>query len=441
MKTNITLSEALDKASPMLKSKMEHSIELIRKAERLSLMYDAEDGFFLAFSGGKDSQALYHIAELSGVRFKAHFSPTTVDPPQLIKFIKRNYPECEFGKVEKNIYDMAVEKQILPTMRVRWCCAEYKEMAGAGKVTLIGIRHAESARRAKRNEVEISNRKFSGDFEQFTEWQAEKIKKKYKNLNQDQFSYDKEQTVRCISGKDSILVSPIIEWDERDVWEFLNKVMEVPHCELYDKGYHRIGCILCPMSSYKQKMKECEDFPYVKAKWIEAIKAIRRGGGYSKTNIFGGASARTTQPTDRTGGGQQRKLLGNGRTSEKQGSNPTNQSLTTETSTEMRVNGGGYQFKDNSQWIQPESGAARIPSSVFRNNGWKTNRIGGGQEVRLRENRGIWRNGGLPLTTPIPDEELENQIAENIFNWWCSGVSYEQWYAEKFLQQKIDFDD
>ena len=113
MKLNITLDEALAKASPLLREKMKHSVELIKKAERLSLMYDPKNGFFTAFSGGKDSQALYHITELSGVKFKAHFSPTTVDPPQVIKFIRKNYPDCEFGKVEKNIYDMAVEKQIL----------------------------------------------------------------------------------------------------------------------------------------------------------------------------------------------------------------------------------------------------------------------------------------------------------------------------------------
>ena len=46
-----------------------------------------------------------------------------------------------------------------------------------------------------------------------------------------------------------------------------------------------------------------------------------------------------------------------------------------------------------------------------------------------------------PTMGTIPNEELENQIAENIFDWWISGVSYEQWYAEKFLQQKIEFDE
>ena len=46
--------------------KLQHSIELLRKAEKLALKYDANDGFFLAFSGGKDSQALYHVAIMGG---------------------------------------------------------------------------------------------------------------------------------------------------------------------------------------------------------------------------------------------------------------------------------------------------------------------------------------------------------------------------------------
>ena len=137
-----------------LKYRMDKSIALLRKAEHLARMYDPENGFYLAFSGGKDSQALYHIAQMAGMKFRAHFSPTTVDPPQLIRFIRRQYPDVEFRKVKMSIYDMALKKGLLPTMRARWCCAEYKETSGAGKVTLIGIRHEESSRRAARNEVE-----------------------------------------------------------------------------------------------------------------------------------------------------------------------------------------------------------------------------------------------------------------------------------------------
>lgn len=171
-------------------------------------------------------------------------------------------------------------------MRVRWCCAEYKETAGAGKVTLIGIRKAESSRRAKRNEVEINNRKFSGDLDGLEEYRqeqkAKRIRRKSKEDGVNITNADEEQTLGCIHGKESLLISPIIYWTEQDVWEFLNDVVKVPHCSLYDEGWHRIGCIGCPMSSHKQKMIENERYPHVKRNWIKAIKAIRNGVKYEE---------------------------------------------------------------------------------------------------------------------------------------------------------------
>ena len=78
--------------------------------------------------------------------------------------------------------------------------------------------------------------------------------------------------------EDKILVSPIINWTERDVWEFLNKVVKVPHCKLYDEGYKRIGCILCPMSNYRQKIRDMQRFPHVKRKWIQTIQKLIDAG-------------------------------------------------------------------------------------------------------------------------------------------------------------------
>ena len=139
-----------------LQNKIDYSVDLLRRSEEMALRLDPENGFYLAFSGGKDSQALYHIAKLAGVKFKAHMSLTSVDPPEVIRFVKRNYPDVELIKPKMSIYDMALKKKhFLPTMRVRWCCAEYKEVHGAGKVTLIGVRRQESARRAKRKEFSV----------------------------------------------------------------------------------------------------------------------------------------------------------------------------------------------------------------------------------------------------------------------------------------------
>lgn len=290
MEIDITLSEALERASARLRKKMLHSVELLQKAEKIALNYDAEQGYFLAFSGGKDSQALYHMAQLAGVRFQGHMSLTSVDPPEVIRFVKKNYPEVELIKPNKSIFQHAIEKNILPTMRVRWCCAEYKEGTGAGKVTLIGIRKAESARRAKRNEVEISNQKFSGDLAGLEEYRqeqkAKRMKRKSKKDGVNITNADEEQTLGCIQGKESLLISPIIHWTAQDVWEFLNDVVRVPHCTLYDEGWTRIGCIGCPISSYKQKMLENERYPHVKRGWIRAIKAIRNGGVFQNEYIW-----------------------------------------------------------------------------------------------------------------------------------------------------------
>lgn len=240
-----------------LNDKIAYSIALLRKCEPMALDYDPADGFYLAFSGGKDSQALYHIAKMAGVKFKAHMNLTSVDPPEVIRFVKRNYPDVELIKPKMSIYNMALKKHIFPTQILRWCCAEYKEMSGAGKVALIGIRHAESVRRSKRKEIEVSGHKFSGNF--------------------DQFSEHKEKMVTCVGGKDKILVSPIINWTDKDVWDFLN-VNNIEHCSLYDDGYKRIGCILCPMSNRKQKLRDCQRFPHVKHKWIQTIQKLIDAG-------------------------------------------------------------------------------------------------------------------------------------------------------------------
>ena len=239
-----------------LRKKIEYSIDLLRKSEKMALRLDPENGFYLAFSGGKDSQALYHIAVMGGVKFKAHMNLTSVDPPEVIRFVKQQYPDVELIKPKMSIYDMALKKHILPTRTFRWCCAEFKEMSGAGKVTLIGIRKAESARRNKREEI------------------STQIKGKRTEETFDQWSEHEEKMVTCVGGEDKILVSPIIHWTEQDVWEFLNYVVKVPHCKLYDEGYTRIGCICCPMSQKRQKLREIRQYPHVKRRWIQTIQKL-----------------------------------------------------------------------------------------------------------------------------------------------------------------------
>lgn len=261
----LDMDEVLSKVSRPLARKIEYSVGLIRKAERMALRLDPENGFYNTFSGGKDSQCLYHLVKMAGVRHKTYMNLTSVDPPEVIRFVKTQYPDVELIKPKMSIYEMAKKKHFLPTMRFRWCCAEFKETSGVGKVTLVGIRKEESARRAKRGEISTN------------------IKGKSSEETFDQFSEHEEKMVTCVGGKDKILVSPIIYWTEKDVWEFLN-VNNIPHCKLYDKGYKRIGCILCPMSNYKCKLRDIERFPHVKRKWLETIQYLI-GNGYLIRNF------------------------------------------------------------------------------------------------------------------------------------------------------------
>lgn len=243
-----------------MKSRLNYSIELLRRAEKLALRLNPENGFYLAFSGGKDSQALYHVAKMAGVKFKAYMSLTSIDPPEVIRFVRKWYPDVEMIKPGISIYEMAKKKHILPTRVKRWCCAVYKEAYGAGSVTLTGIRKQESARRAKREEV------------------STEIRGKREDYTFDEWSEHQETMVTCVHGKDKVIVSPIIYWSERDVWNFLNNIAGVPHCELYDYGYRRIGCICCPMSTERQKIKELVRYPHVYRNWLKTIKWLMERG-------------------------------------------------------------------------------------------------------------------------------------------------------------------
>ena len=102
---NLTLNEVLSRVRPGLQKKILYSIDLIRKAEKMALRLDPENGFYNTFSGGKDSQCLYHLVKLAGVKVKTHMNLTSVDPPEVIRFVKQHYPNVELIKPRMSIYD------------------------------------------------------------------------------------------------------------------------------------------------------------------------------------------------------------------------------------------------------------------------------------------------------------------------------------------------
>ena len=50
--------------------------------------FEPEEGYYLAFSGGKDSIVCKELLTMAGVKFESYYNHTTVDPPELIYYIR-----------------------------------------------------------------------------------------------------------------------------------------------------------------------------------------------------------------------------------------------------------------------------------------------------------------------------------------------------------------
>ena len=100
-----------------------------------------------AFSGGKDSQCCYHLLKDAGIPFTAQYSITRFEPPELISFIRENYPDVEFRRAYRTSLIKEIEYGGLPNRWYRWCCnAKHAKVKGYD-ISIIGVRAEESARR------------------------------------------------------------------------------------------------------------------------------------------------------------------------------------------------------------------------------------------------------------------------------------------------------
>lgn len=126
----------------MAKASIEESVRLLRELE-------PPDGYFGCFSGGKDSGAMKHLTETAGVSVRWHYNVTTIDPPELVYFIRKYHQDVQWLHNKHGPFFRRMVKKGFPTRRNRWCCAEYKEAANpVGEHLLLGVRAAESPRRA-----------------------------------------------------------------------------------------------------------------------------------------------------------------------------------------------------------------------------------------------------------------------------------------------------
>ena len=70
----------------------------VRKAVGLLRMMCAGKRAIICFSGGKDSIVIKHLATMAGIDFDPVYSVTTIDPPELIYYIRNYHKDGEPSK-------------------------------------------------------------------------------------------------------------------------------------------------------------------------------------------------------------------------------------------------------------------------------------------------------------------------------------------------------
>lgn len=203
-------------------NKTDFAIKLLRDNE-------PPEGYYLGFSGGKDSVLIYDLAVKSGVKFDAHYCVSPIDPPQIYTFIREHYPDVIWDYHARGWWKMVV-KEGLPMRNMRWCCRVIKEAGGSGRYVVVGVRGAESRNRLRDPYIGESRK-----------------------------------------DKTKIFVRPILKFSDYDVWQYI-KENNLPYCHLYDEGFRRLGCVLCPFS--RQIERELEYFPKTAELWKRACDRI-----------------------------------------------------------------------------------------------------------------------------------------------------------------------
>lgn len=259
--------------------KEKKAIERIKLGSEMSEQY-YEKPIVCVYSGGKDSDVMLELFKRSGVNFEVHHSHTTADAPQTVYYIRKVFAELEnqgikctielpfYKGVRTSMWSLIPQKLMPPTRLVRYCCSVLKETGCRNRMIATGIRWDESTSRKSRSAYETIGHK-----------KIDKISvSDEKMLLSD--NNEKRMLFEKCEMKAKTVVNPIIDWKNREVWEFYRNECK-NHNPLYDMGFTRVGCIGCPMVD-KQRWHEFNMFPKYKKMYVAAfdrmiVERNRRG--------------------------------------------------------------------------------------------------------------------------------------------------------------------
>ena len=224
-----------------LTKKMEQAVKLIQLA--------GADGEVVevAYSGGKDSDVILELTKMAGIKYRAIYKNTTIDPPMTLSHVKE--AGAEILKPKKTFFDLVREKGS-PSRFSRFCCRYLKEYKVLDKA-IMGVRKAESTKRAAR----------------------------YSEPTECRFYGSKKEHIEAFY--------PILEWSDQDVIDFITERGLKIHPLYYREDgsidvTRRVGCMCCPLASTRKRLEQFKKYPNMVKTYIKAQQAFRESHLTSK---------------------------------------------------------------------------------------------------------------------------------------------------------------
>lgn len=216
-----------------LQKKVDFAIRLLQGAEKMA--EKVGQPVEICYSGGKDSDVILELARMSGIKYRAIYKNTTIDPPGTIKHALDN--GCEIMRPKSNFLELISEKGF-PSRRYRFCCSSLKEYKILD-YAVVGVRREESKKRADRYKEPEACRVYSKD-----------VKARH--------------------------YMPLLEWTTQDIADFIQERGIRCHSLYYDEqgNFHperRLGCMACPLAYRGHRVQEFKEHPGI-------LKLYLRGG-------------------------------------------------------------------------------------------------------------------------------------------------------------------
>ena len=215
-----------------LQKKVKQSIKLLQSVQK---RYDGE--IEIAYSGGKDSDVILQLAKEAGIKYRAIYKNTTIDPPGTLGHVRGM--GVEILRAKTSFFQLVAQKGF-PSRFSRFCCEKLKEYKVLDK-SVIGVRKAESRAREERYNEPTQCRYYGA-----------KTEKNHVEL-----------------------IYPILEWTDEDVRDFIidRKLKLAPI--YYNSGGQidvskRLGCMCCPLASRHKRIIEFQKYPKIAKAYLRA---------------------------------------------------------------------------------------------------------------------------------------------------------------------------